>query len=237
MTIGIYTLQFNGTDKVYVGKSDNIERRLGEHYRKLRTQKSPVKIQEAYNTYGPPSMRIILECTIPELLEAEEEAIDIWDSINNGFNNLPRQLQNCLGEDSPRANYTNEVYYEILKLLITPHLTCKDIANKLNVTESVVHHISKLEKHSWLKEAYPEEYSKLEHIRKSSGMRRGGLRGVDYPIVYSPDGVAHTLTSPTKFAKEHNLTQSALSQVLNGKRKTHKGWTIKSPDNDLQAQN
>ncbi len=226
MTIGIYLLKFNGTDKVYVGKSDNIERRIGEHYRKLRAGKSPYKIQEAYNKYGLPYMEVILECSIDELLPAEEEAIEIWDSISNGFNNLPGQLENCLGEDSPRANYTNEVYYNILCKLITPKITYKEISEELNVSESVIRHIACLEKHIWMKEAYPEEYSKLEYIYNNSGMRRGGMRGVDYPDLLSPEGIVHKVTSPTKIASEFNLSQSAVSQILNGKRKSHKGWKL-----------
>jgi GIY-YIG catalytic domain len=226
MTIGIYLLKFTGTDKVYIGKSDNIERRLGEHYRKLRARKSPKKLQDAYDKYGPPSMDLILECCTSELVSAEQEVIGIWDSVNNGFNSISSQLESCLGEDSPRAKHTNEVYYSILLELISPGVTYKEISLKLDVSEAIIRHIACLQKHLWLKEAYPEEYSKLEHIYHNSGMRRGGKRGVDYPDLLSPDGELYKVTSPTSISRTFNLNQGAVSQVLNGKRLSHKGWKL-----------
>jgi hypothetical protein len=39
----------------------------------------------------------------------------------------------------------------------------------------------------------------------------------NYGILYEFKGI-------TKFCKEHNLTQSKISQVINGKITQHKGW-------------
>ena len=226
MTIGIYKLNFNGTNKVYIGKSDNIEIRYSEHIRKLRAENSPYKIQSAYNKYGNPVLEIVLECGINELLDAEKEAIDIWDAVANGFNHLVGQFEECLGEDSPRAKHSNEVYYNILCKLITPHITYRDISEELLVSESIIRHIACLEKHVWMKDAYPDKYAQLEHIYNTSSMRRGGMRGIPYPDICSPNGGIFKVVSPTSFAIEHNLSQSALSQVLNSKRKSHKGWKL-----------
>jgi hypothetical protein len=43
----------------------------------------------------------------------------------------------------------------------------------------------------------------------------------------SPNGTIFTTTNLTAFSKEHNLMQSMMSCVVNGKRNTHRGWTGK----------
>jgi group I intron endonuclease len=46
-------------------------------------------------------------------------------------------------------------------------------------------------------------------------------------ILISPKGEKFELSCYIPFCKEHNLTQSAICGVLQGKRKHHKGWTAK----------
>jgi hypothetical protein len=41
----------------------------------------------------------------------------------------------------------------------------------------------------------------------------------------SPSGETFTTTNLTAFSKEHGLMQSMMCAVVNGKRKTHRGWT------------
>lgn len=43
----------------------------------------------------------------------------------------------------------------------------------------------------------------------------------------SPSGEVFTTTNLTAFSKEHGLMQSMMCAVVNGKRKTHRGWTGK----------
>ena len=47
-----------------------------------------------------------------------------------------------------------------------------------------------------------------------------------YPKILSPDGIEYEITHLSDFAKEHGLHQGNMSQVLNGKRKQHKGWSL-----------
>ena len=41
----------------------------------------------------------------------------------------------------------------------------------------------------------------------------------------NPKGEIHTFTGMSKFCKKNDLTQSAVSLILSGVRKRHKGWT------------
>jgi predicted GIY-YIG superfamily endonuclease len=68
MTIGIYALYWEEQDLIYIGESDNIERRFKEHLKMLETNKHfNYRVQEVYNTYGLPLFQILEECHINEL--------------------------------------------------------------------------------------------------------------------------------------------------------------------------
>lgn len=42
----------------------------------------------------------------------------------------------------------------------------------------------------------------------------------------SPDGIKHDVFNVRKFCREHSLNPPSIFEVLSGKRKSHKGWTI-----------
>ena len=42
----------------------------------------------------------------------------------------------------------------------------------------------------------------------------------------SPDGIKHEVFNVRKFCREHSLNPPSIFEVLSGKRKSHKGWTI-----------
>jgi len=86
MTIGIYKLNFKGTDKVYIGQSKNIESRFNSHISALRAGYSTKKLLEAYNSFGTPTIEILCECRIEELNDFENETIEIYNAVDNGFN-------------------------------------------------------------------------------------------------------------------------------------------------------
>lgn len=60
MTIGIYSLYWEEQDLIYIGQSQNIERRFTEHLYKLKNNThTNYKVQKAYITYGLPSTNIL----------------------------------------------------------------------------------------------------------------------------------------------------------------------------------
>ncbi len=62
------------------------------------------------------------------------------------------------------------------------------------------------------------KYNKVKHVK-------------DIELV-SPYGEIFTDVNGVKeFAKKHNLSSNHLSELLKGKRKSHKGWTLKDKDN------
>lgn len=224
MTIGIYKLNFPGTTKVYIGQSINIEARLISHRSSMRNLDSTPKLQKAYNEYGVPSVEIILECSISELDSAETEAIQIYNSVDNGFNSLKRPgPPNLHGEDGGTATESNETYLWVLNLLVNskPTLTKREISELTGVSLYVIRHIAFLESHTWMQEASPIDYAKLIALKDTKYLQNRA-----YPRIVSPTGEVFSVGHVTNFAIEHGLLQPKLSDVLFGNRKHHKGWHL-----------
>jgi len=77
MSSGIYVLEF-ATDLYYIGKSDNIPRRWEEHRQSFIKGSHTKRMQHAYNRYGMPQFRVVLEC--------HKDHIDVMESIVIHYN-------------------------------------------------------------------------------------------------------------------------------------------------------
>lgn len=225
MTCGIYVLRFKGTGAVYVGQSIDIEDRLIKHRSAFTRGMAAPKLQAAYYRYGMPSLEVILECGIPELNLAEKEAIDIFDSVNSGFNTLTEAGNPVLfGDATGNSKHSNEDYLRVLELLVqaSPSLNKREISELTGVSIYTVRHIAALESHAWMQEVRPELYAQLVHIKNSKPY----YYGTQYPKIISPEGVVYEVEHVTNFAKKHGLLQPKLSEVLRGNRNHHKGWKL-----------
>lgn len=232
MTCGIYILKFKGTDKVYVGQSENVEYRYKKHLQRLKRGTHNYKMQQAYVLYGVPELEIILfDLTKEELNPSEYEAFEVYDSISNGFNIAEQPSIHGSGELNPGSKYSNEKIVEVLFLLIDDRNTYKHIESITGVSLSTVRHIANQEAHSWLQHSHPLEYSKLENLRSKRAFNKNTaeIRGIVYPTILSPTGQEYNITNVATFAKEHGLDSSSLAKVLKKRPKyiTHKGWKLK----------
>lgn len=166
MTIGIYCLKFKGTYKVYVGQSVNIELRYKAHIHNLTHGISNYKLVEACKLYGFPILEILCECSIKELDKTEDEAIEIFDSVNNGFNIFSSSGSHFTGEDHGNSKHTNEQIIDAFNLLVDhPEKYFKDISSLTGVSIRVLETISSLTNHKWLEETFPEKYKVLISLK------------------------------------------------------------------------
>lgn len=231
MTIGIYKLNFTGTDKCYIGQSESsIERRFTNHKRAMQKRFTSKKLQEAYDTYGVPELEILIECPPEELDSLEIEAIQVYDSINNGFNTVAggSSGNGLYGGTASNAMYDNDIYCNILKLLSIGAYV-KDISSELGVTSSVVRSIKKCENHKWLKEVLPEEYAIVEakHKDYSPKNNHAQARGITYiPIVEVSTGKQYDIISLRETARLLNMDSGNLSKLLNGQVDSYKGFML-----------
>lgn len=226
MTIGIYKLSFNDTQKVYIGQSSNIERRFNNHIHDMRHGTSSIKLQKAYKLYGIPSLEILEVCPINELDRLEIQYIEKYFSILEGFNTVKGGSSSGQGEDNAQALHTSETYKEILFYLVETSLSNKEIAEITDTSYSVVMHISSLSRHFWLEEECPELYSKLVALRAIGTKKCAAAVGKVYPKIKAPTGEIYEVLNITKFAKEHGLQSGALSALLNSTSRSTLGWCL-----------
>lgn len=235
MTVGIYCLRFIGTDKVYIGQSNNIKIRFYQHKYKLENGTGTVKLQEAYHLYGTPMLHILLICTENMLDTYENLIIKHYNSVNNGFNSYDesrgrRGHKGLQGDENPTSKYSNELIASaFLHIVDNPKDTLEKVSKIFNISISTLGAVTSLSQHKWLEDQYPSEYNEL---RNRKGLNQKGYKycaealGIIYPQIINPDGKVFEVSNLSKFARDNGLMKSNLCSLLKGHRKSHKGWRL-----------
>ena len=228
MTCGIYKLNFTGTEKIYIGQSNNIEFRYSQHQSKFRCGTASKSLTAAYYLYGMPTYEVLVECSESELDDYENGAIEVYDAIINGFNtcSMSGTRTSLEGEKNPASKYTNNQLLEVFNLLVSTDLSQPQIAEVSGVSKQVVNHLSNGHKYLWLEEVYPEKYAVLKVKRgtRKSGSKSAKERGIIYPKIVSPEGVVYEVDNTSEFSRVHSLDSGHLGKLLNYKANSHKGW-------------
>ena len=232
MTNGIYLLRFSGTQKVYVGQSLNIEERYIKHLYRLKNNKANHKLQQAYEIYGEPKLEIIhifedgCEDTLDDL---ELMAIEIFDAVNNGLNIRSKPAgggEGLTGQYHANSKYSNDVIVKVFNMICDTNNSFKDVAKTLNVNINLIRDISKGKAHRWLHKEYPEKYLEmLDLVNTREKNTYKDLYGF-CPKLKSPAGEIISIPNITEFSNKFSLNKSHISGVINGKRKSHLGWTL-----------
>lgn len=235
MLTGIYILRFKGTDKVYVGKATSIMTRYTAHKNQLSNKTHTKKMNNAFELYGYPSVEVLLECSIEELNENENLAIDIFNSVENGFNTLTTAEEmpdgsNNYGELNSRAKYSNAQVLIAVDLMLANTHTLQEVSTISGINYSTILLIASGHQHKWVEKEYPEKYALLMKLKgtrmKESKSAKG--RGITYPILLDPEGNEHNVDNVKVFAEKYGLNKGHLGQVLLGKEPQHKKWKLKS---------
>lgn len=245
MTTGIYILRFRNTDKVYIGQSIDIEERLKSHVLAAKGGRSSRKLNEAYAAYGEPSVEVLIECNEEELDFNENLAIEIFNSVDNGFNTLytaesmPKWKNTLKGEDNGASTYSNGAIYEAAVMMTDPQLSLPAIATVTGINEYTLRKISEGVQHNWISEVNQELWDRIQLVRPdrviNNHIKRATIlsdkfsakaQGIIYPEVKSPNGTVYKIENLSKFCREHDLQAPNLRKVLYRKRNSHKGWTI-----------
>lgn len=124
--IGIYKITDNINGKIYIGQSNNIQRRFSEHQNRGATSRIPVDV--AIQKYGKENFNfeIIEECSIEQLNQKETYWITYFNSIENGYNCSVGGDQQSIGSSNGRAILTeNEVKF--IRTAYNNHERRKDV--------------------------------------------------------------------------------------------------------------
>ena len=124
--IGIYKITNNINGKIYIGQSNNIQRRFSEHQTKGSISRIPVDI--AIQKYGKEnfSFEVLEECSVEELNTKETEWITYFNSIENGYNCSLGGDQQSTGSNNGRAILTEDEV-KIIRQAYANHLRRKDV--------------------------------------------------------------------------------------------------------------
>lgn len=160
--IGIYKITNKNNGKIYIGQSNDVERRLAEH-KKVRA----VTIDDYINVLGAENFQfeILEECTKEELDDKEQEYIQKYDSKNKekGYNIQLGGFNNSQGEGNGRAKIT-EKEVEFIRTSYNNHESAKDIFEKYfkdKITKSTFQAIWQGKSWSYIMpEVYTEENKK-----------------------------------------------------------------------------
>lgn len=124
--IGIYKITNNINGKIYIGQSNNIQRRFSEHQNRGAASRIPIDV--AIQRYGKENFNfeIIEECSTEQLNQKETYWITYFNSIENGYNCSVGGDQQSIGSNNGRAILTeNEVKF--IRTAYNNHERRKDV--------------------------------------------------------------------------------------------------------------
>lgn len=158
MTTGIYKITNKDNGKVYIGQSQNCERRISEH-----KQERTIPIDMWINMIGKDHFIYeIIECPLEELDKKEQEYIEKYNSREEGYNKQVGGFNNSIGEGNGRAKLSEQDVKEI-RLAYNKHLKPKEVYENYKDKISFSSFQSVWQGRSWshiMPEVYTEENKK-----------------------------------------------------------------------------
>lgn len=216
---------------VYIGQSQNIEKRFKEHLWCLsRSTHANPKMQSVYNQQGTPELVILEACSIAELYDKEIVWTKEFDSLAKGLN-IVEPGPSGWGTNSSRSKYSKIQILRIFSLLTTTNLANIDIAKKVGVNIRLVESIRGGYSHVWLKDAYPERYLLLANKAKVKNTYARKL-GNNIILYNKNTGEEVEIASASDFAKEKcpklpGPFAVAIRRVIRKEQKEYLGWQLK----------
>lgn len=230
---GIYLLKFKGTDSVYIGQSVDFERRFKEHMSSFVSRTASKKLQLAYDTYGAPSMQVLENIPSNKLDDREKYYIELYSSVNSGFNTSSGGYNNSIGVNNPQCKFSKTELIDIVNYVVeNKSKSIRSIALSLNINYSTLYDLVKGKSHNWLAEELPEAHAiMIEHCKglysnNGKNVKNAKERGMLLPTLVSPDGAHITICGIKETVRTYKLPDNQLRKLIRGEIETYKGWTI-----------
>lgn len=128
MTAGIYEIKNKINGKIYVGQSNDIDRRFIEHCSPTRYLTSHIPVEWAIHKYGKNNFefKILEECHVNELNEKETFWIKKLNTVEKGYNCNEGGDCGTRGERNPNAKLSLEDVLFIRKVYDDRTMSCKE---------------------------------------------------------------------------------------------------------------
>ena len=169
---GIYKIKCLKNEKIYIGSSFNIIKRINNHFKKLKNNTHINKhLQASYNAYGKDSFtwEILEQCDIEFLLDREQFWMDKTQCYDRtiGFNN-------CIKSDRPLGyKHTGEAKRKMSQLKLGKKLSQEhvDKLSKANIGKKVKEKSKQKMSESKLGEKNPMFGKKEDENHKAERMK------------------------------------------------------------------
>ena len=211
MTCGIYYLIFLDTESSYVGKSNNIERRIANHKTLIKHKKH---YNEGLNAQSILNLEVIVleECDETILPERENYWVSELKPNLNISSVTPTGSGGAQGTVHGMSLYSEAQLMEVVRLL-AKGLSYYDIEELTDVHYQTIASIVAGNKHTWLQEVVPDNYTAALARKR------------DKPEYTVTNGIqTYKLTVPKTFCEEHGINYSNFVQMLKGNRQSSSGF-------------
>lgn len=251
---GVYKIVCKANGKVYVGSSDNVNKRWGTHQRLLALSQHPnIHLQHAWDLHGKVrfEFELVEACPVDTLREREQYWIEQLHACDARFG-----LNISLDATAPMTGRKHSK--ETLVHLAEVHVGLKHteeskakISAALRGKKKSPEHVEKLRQLFMGRKASAETRRKLSEIhknpspelrRKRSDALRGKKRNPEYVersartrsqhfLITDPEQHTYDVWGLARFCREHGLDQGSMSKVAMGQAKAHKGWRCQRLEN------
>lgn len=213
---GVYKIIFPN-NKIYIGISNNIYRRMLEHNSDFRNS---LPIEKAIQKYGKITEFIILEEINPNDRELMREREKFWISAFNsnkkefGYNISEGGDGADIGSNNSQAKLTEEQYQQVYKDLIDNKLSLQEIADKYEM------HLSSLSKlnngHTYFHSTvdYPIRKTKPKVAGINSGNSKFSQQDIEDILILLQ---FHPELSMKKIADKYSVYASTIQNINQGK--------------------
>jgi group I intron endonuclease len=161
MEKSVYKITNNINNKVYIGQSNNVERRFREH---IGTSSFTSLIHRAILKYGVENFSLEVLYIGEDYNNQEKYFIAKYNSIEEGYNILPggQDPPRLCGEESNFCLYDSNVILEIISLLQNTSLEYSEIATEIGCSKSMIYRINKGLLRKLKNTSYPIRKTKLD---------------------------------------------------------------------------
>lgn len=215
---GIYKINFPN-NKIYIGKSNNIKRRIKEHH----GNRSNTPCDKAVRKYYPNINDIDFD--IIELTTNYEEREKYWIKFYNATNrNIGYNL--TFGGDgmsagvlNPASKFTEEDLKRIFDLIKNSNLTFKEIAKQYNVHEKIISDINCGVHYTDTKENYPlrpfmEKFK--QSMKGKTGFKHPNAKLSEKDFIQLIYDLQNTNITFKILSKKYNISYATISHINNG---------------------
>lgn len=221
--IGIYKIENLVNHKIYIGQSNNIQRRFKEH--KTKGEKSHIPVDYAIKKYGVEnfSFEVIEECSLDKLNERESYWIEYFKSYPNGYNCNVGGEQQSQGINNGRAKLTEDEV-KIIRQAYKDHKRQKEIYENFKNKISWGNFQSIWQGKTWshiMPEVYTEENRKYYMREATNGEKSPKATLTDEEVIIIRNRYINETAKSIYVDFKDKLSFQTLQQILWGRHYNH----------------